>query len=166
MDPKKTAQLDPKLKEIYDRVMGTSVNNGTAQQQPQQPIPPQPVQAPKEPPAPPPLPPQAPKIVEPAQPQVKVAPTPPPPPAASTSVGDEEKYQLYQAGKAHKPEHKEEPKAEPKVSKDPQSQTKVEKNSMNILPVLFLVFGAIFFVGYAFFWIKFFKLNLPIPLPF
>lgn len=159
MDPKKTAQLDPKLKEIYDRVMGTSINNGTAQK------PPEPIAIPKEP-TPPPPPSQTTKIEEPVQEPQKAVPPPPPPTIDPSSTSEEQKYQLYQAGKTHKLEHKEEPKAEPKINKEPQGQTKPEKSSFKIFPILFLLFGALFFVGYAFFWIKFFKLNLPIPLPF
>lgn len=57
MDPKKTAQLDPKLKEAYDRVMGTVTSQVPSPQVAKPPPPPasEPLsQNPSMPPAPPP----------------------------------------------------------------------------------------------------------------
>jgi len=74
MDPKTSSSLDPKLKEVYDRVMGAPTNQATPQQQPIA------VATPPSPASATPTPPPATKWVPPS-------PLPPPPPPVASALG-------------------------------------------------------------------------------
>ena len=139
MDPQKLSQLDPKLREAYERVMGTTI---PAPQAPAQaPVPPAPV-APTPQPQPQPLQP-------PFSPQPQVVPEAVPAQPASNFVQMNSEIRT----------------AAPNIAPQAQAQTMVLKKKSGIMPVLFVFVGIIFIVIYALFWTKFFNLKLPF-LPF
>lgn len=107
MDPKKATNLDPKLKETYERIMNTHVVATPAPQTPVNPTTTQPVQAPQQPVASP-------------QPQPQSA------------------------------------NAAPLVTAPP-------KKTSNLMLVIYILAGVLFFIIYALFWIKFFNLSIPLP---
>ena len=102
MDKKLPQNLDPKLKEAYDRVMGFAQSTA-------QPITVTPTTA-------------IPKI--PQTPPIAVKPTP-------AFIANDSK-----------------------------------KESQSISPVILVVLAVVFFLVYAVFWVKFFQVPLPIPIPF
>lgn len=136
MDPKNIPQnLDPKLKEVYERVMGTPVG-GTSSQPPPTP----PNGAPKQP-----LPPQTqPKPAGPLPPP----PSPiPPPPLPQTSVPQNSKpFPVVNL-----------PAAAPKQ----EAAASVPQKKSHLTIVIFAIVGLVFFAVYALFWMRFF--NLPVP---
>ena len=136
MDPKNPADLDPKLKEIYERVMGTNVASSQAiSQKPAIPTTPQQSAIEKTP-----------------QPQAPQAPAQ----TTSTPIASPQSIQeKTSTGKVFL-EHQ---------SFKPQPQKTEEKKQQNMLPMLLFVGGIVFFAVYAFFWLKFFNVNL-ISLPF
>lgn len=119
MDPKKAAALDPKLKEIYDRVMSTKV----------------------------------------------------PPPADTPAVAPKPEVEVA-AKPAERMVVQTVPQAEtvaPRATTHTGSFIAKPQGSgkkSNVLPIILIVFGILFFVGYAIFWIKFFNFPLPFKLPF
>lgn len=154
MDPKNINQLDPKLKEAYDRVMGVDLSS--SQGQPAAPPPP-PVQTP--PPPPPlganPLPQTSPPVHDLPPAQNPNIPPPPPPlnPApeaqeASPPVPERRSPDVFQSFNASNQSEKQE-QANPSTSFKPKSKVST--------PILVFV-GAIFFVIYAILWGKIFGL--------
>lgn len=147
MDPKKPSTLDPKLKEVYERVMGTNLSAGS----PKSSLPPQPVR-----PAPPPQPAQQPVQLNYPQP---VSPQPPPPPirpvqAVGAATSPRYYSQIQEA-------------ASETVKINPPAKTAASvvagnvKNSSAALVAVFMVAIIIFFVVYAVVWMKFFKMPVP-----
>lgn len=171
MDPKNFAKLDPKLRETYERVMGTSI--------------------PQKPSVPPPPPTTVPSstaahtATAPAAPHIPVATMPAEPaiPQPSTVASTPEVVKPQPAGEshpattAHQPEkssvptepahphttiavhtavaapaHTEEKKAEAHVAGTPVPAWK---------KALFIIIGIAFFSAYAIFWLLFFKVQLP-----
>lgn len=109
MDKKLPQNLDPKLKEVYNRVMGFT-----------------PAQAP---------PPSYPAPQRPTVPQTTVVTSNPPP-------------------------------ALP-ISQTPTFVANTDsKTNQSVSPKILVVLAVIFFVVYMIFWVKFFNVNLPIPIPF
>lgn len=136
MDPKKT-QLDPKLKEVYDRVMGFNAINPsqTSPAVPQKTQIPQPIQTP------PPAPASSPTIL---------TQTP------QTPIVEHKKEEGVQSFNSSQQVIK------PKVDKNTQPEISgtTVKASSSKLP--FIIVGLVlFFAAYAFVWIKVFKLNIP-----
>lgn len=131
MDPKKMAQLDPKLKEAYERVMGSSTGAPSAPTATQAPasIPQSPItQTPME-------------SMHATIPVQNPAMTPPAPVVHATN------------------------NKQPGNNVNISSAFVATKKSAGISPLLLWVLGAIFFIAYAIFWIKFFNLSIPY-LPF
>ena len=126
MDSKQLNTLDPKLKETYERVMGTSSQPNVSQpitQKPttqSQPLQPQPFQ---------PIKPQP--IQQPIQ----------------TSKATPFQTQPTQTQPIQGP------------------QTKSIKKTNKMLPILLVLTGIVFLIGYTIIWLKIFNLNLPF-LPF
>jgi hypothetical protein len=156
MDPQKLSQLDPKLRDVYQRVMGTSIPMSQATpvntqnstqfapnfpqqqaQQMQQEMP-QPISIPK---------PIQPQFIPAQQP----IPTQRPPVINPTQMNPG-----MQAPAAPMPTATQNP------SPVPQAQAVVlrKKNSV-IIPILFGLVGIIFIVIYTLFWTKVFNLKLP-----
>lgn len=146
MDPKAANanfpnHLDPKLKEAYERVMGTATTK-------QEPNPAQPMPATQAPPA-----------SVPTQPPASPAATPPPTPIAS--------YQVPSLQPANSPfaattlstskTTPVKPSAKPTVS---------EKKSSPIMTILLVLGGIIFFLAYTIVCVKLLNVTLPFPLPF
>lgn len=131
MDPKKPAGLDPKLKEVYERVMG--INPIPTQPQPEPPKTPVVNQYP--------LKPQAPtnpsvtpfNMTPPIKPTLNFTP-PPTPKIPMESVS-----------------------SQPKSAEE----SAVNKKGAGVSPFLILTAGIAFFAVYALFWLKFFNINLP-----
>lgn len=149
MDPKTLASLDPKLRETYERVMGTSPVAGATPSQPTD-------ATAAAPPAPP-------------------APTPPDNPAVTTDAAAQAPAgQLFSpsapgappipsAGPAYTPENlgltQPMPAAQPLPS--PNMAMTGSQSTSSLLRILYIIGGIIFFVAYTYFWIKIFKLPLP-----
>lgn len=139
MDPK-TAQLDPKLKEAYERVMGTAM----------------PASGPQ---APKPVEPALPNLGEPTSPPTQNGPTPPtilPNPSPQPSTPGI----ITNSGIIT-------PSSTPKTPNNPPSvkaETTFVANSgksRGIPPILIFLLLILFFAGYAIFWVKFFNLSVP-----
>ena len=146
MDPQKLSQLDSKLREAYQRVMGTPILQS---QTPPMPTPPMPDPTPAPPPQPEPQPPPptggepTPNIEEPpAAPQPATPPIPepampiPPPAQADNFVQMNSEVASAQS-------------------------TAIKKKNGVMMPVLFGVMGLTFIVIYTFFWTKIFNFKLP-----
>ncbi|MDO8657463.1 MAG: hypothetical protein Q7K55_01885 [Candidatus Levybacteria bacterium] len=146
MDPKKPSTLDPKLKEVYERVMGTNLPSGSPQSSPQ----PQPVR-----PVPPPQQAQSTQgnIPQPVRPQ----PLPPIRPVQAAGAATNPPYysQIQEAAS-------ETVKINPPAKTPASVVTESPKNSSAVLIAVFMVVIIIFFVVYAVVWMKFFK--MPVPL--
>lgn len=150
MDPNTTNNLDPKLKDMYNRVMSTPVPPPVTPtpSAPTPPLTPDPVTSPN------PTPPQMPNPLP--QPEA-AAPTPPPP------IQPQPENQTPPTTEMHST-------MPIPVSPKPISAAIVgggtaKSKNMKFFPVL-LAFGAIIFFGvYTVFWVKFFNLSVPF-LPF
>lgn len=156
MDPQKLSQLDPKLREVYMRVMGTDVP------QPQAPSVQTPTSTP--PPAPPTLEPQTnptpelpiPQPVsqpQPAIPQPQPVPTPEPmpqqPPMQATNF-DQMNSEVQAA-----------PSSQNFLAPIPAAQTMAVKKKHHLLPILIVAAGLVFVAAYTLFWTKIFNFKLP-----
>ncbi|MBI4096457.1 MAG: hypothetical protein HY425_01940 [Candidatus Levybacteria bacterium] len=158
MDPQKLSQLDPKLRDAYQRVMGTVI--------PDPPVPaPQPTPQPE--PTPAPIAEPAPAIEEPAVPPAE-------PPAAPSipqqPISEPELTINPQPQAANFVQMNSEISAAPDVAAVPdsnfampaQAQTAtIKKKSNALMPILFVIAGVVFIVIYALFWTKVFNLKLP-----
>ncbi|MBI2337859.1 hypothetical protein HYU95_01635 [Candidatus Daviesbacteria bacterium] len=162
MDPKnQLSGLDPKLKEAYERVMGT-IPPASPKPSGGEPASPPPQQPPTQEPTPPPA--AIPQSPEPAalpqQPE-----SPPPPPAAETSaVSNEPSPSPIQP-----PVQPAEPPAQPDIKQPIHIATgfvanapKKEKvgGGLKISRPIFMALGVTFLVLYVFFWIRVFNLSL------
>lgn len=134
MDPQKLSQLDPKLREAYQRVMGT-------------PIPP--------PPPPPPMPDPNPV----PQPLPTPEPIPTPEPAMPKPVSEPQPAIPQQPPmQANNFVHMNSEVAAPM----PQTQTMaMKKKSGMMTPILFGIVGLVFIAIYTLFWTKIFNFKLP-----
>jgi hypothetical protein len=134
MDPQKLSQLDPKLREAYQRVMGTSIPN------PPQ-APPVQRQAPVPQPQPTPKSVETPSMPTPPSQHIEAIPTQPQP----IPVQAPSNFANFT----------------PPPS-TPQAQTiTMKKKSGIVMPIIFTIVGLIFIVIYTFFWTKIFNLKLP-----
>ena len=157
MDPQKLSQLDPKLRNAYQRVMGTVIpepqvapiqtqappltNNYTV------PAPPNPIPNPQPQP-------------EPQQPTVEPQPAINPQPVIPTQPTSNFVQMNSQVPAAP-------PAATPPTQNftvpTPQAQTMVSKKKKGgiMMPIFFVIVGLVSIAGYTFFWTKFFNLKLP-----
>ena len=136
MDPNATTNLDPKLKDMYNRVMSTPV-------------------------PPPQTPPPAPSIPAPAMPTQPEIPTPtaPPPPTPQpppTPIQSEPTTEMHAAIPLP---------AAPKPVSAAIIGGATKSKKMGIFPVIIALAGIIFLGVYTVFWVKFFNLSVPF-LPF
>ena len=165
MDPQKLSQLDPKLREAYQRVMGTPVPQPRGEpasprlqrgepvqaQTPPMPTPPMPDPTPMPPPQPEPEPPSptagvpTPIIEEPpaaSRPPIQPTPEPaipiPSPTQASNFV-----------------------QMNSEVGAMPDQTIALKKKNGIMMPVLFGVMGLVFIVIYTLFWTKIFNFKIP-----
>lgn len=158
MDPQKLSQLDPKLREAYQRVMGTSI--------------PQPQVAPIQTQTPPPPPPMPDPI-----PMPQPLPTPEPVPSPIPTI---EEPPAIPTPEPAMPEPVSEPQpaipqqppivasnfvqmnSEVAATPMPQAQTMtVRKKQGMMTPVLFGIVGLVFIAIYTLFWTKIFNFQLP-----
>jgi len=152
MDAQKLSQLDPKLREAYQRVMGTVIPEPAAPGQ--TPTPP-PADAPNIPtPVPTPTPQQpVPPVADPqptTNPQPTPEPTAPPQPASNF-------VQMNSAVEAA-PTLNSPNFAAPAA---PVQNTVVLKKKNTLMPLLFGIAGLVFIAIYTLFWAKIFNLKLP-----
>lgn len=184
MDPQKLSQLDPKLREAYQRVMGTPIPAPQAQPiQAQTPPPPPPMPDPtpiptpipeptptptppiEEPPtapepaiAPPASEPQSIPTPEPAIPEPQPAIPQPQPltpePAIPTPPAQANNFMQMNSEVAAAPSQN---FAAPAL----QAQTIALKKKNGMMPVLFGIVGLVFIVVYTLFWTKIFNFKLP-----
>ena len=176
MDPKQQInQLDPKLKEAYERVMGTPVGGAQAAQpngtipSTQPPAPATPVQsAPSAPMPPAPPAPPAPNQAAPAMPHF-TSPQPMPQPVMPMSQGAPAHVQQNPAanpfGLPAQPQAPSTPSAAPAAQGKPGAASHgfvANKKGLHISPIILIVAGVIFLLVYTVFWFKFF--NIPLPL--
>lgn len=146
MNPKNFPQnLDPKLKEAYDRVM--TMNPPTSQQTPTTP-------PPTDTPATPP------QTTTPAQP---AAPTTTPPPVQPTATPFSAAQPVQPIGMAAGTT----PLSAPITQAAPTATPgKSAKHGSPLMSVVFIVCGVVFILAYTLFWIKILNFKTPFPLPF
>lgn len=136
MNPKSVNDLDPKLKEAYERIMGTAVNSPAtkpAEQTPNEP----PAQTPNTP------------LMQ-TQPVVTQNSSPAQSPVQNTPIEPQ--------APTHNPFMQ---TPEPPVSvftQDGPIKAPTQKKKMNLLPIFLIVGGLIFFVVYIFVWARVFGL--------
>ena len=164
MDPQKLSQLDPKLREAYQRVMGTSIPTpppmpdptpAPAPQPEPSTIPTPPVQPPTPVPQPPPTGGPTPESSMPEPPVFEPQPAIPQPesiptPQASNFVQMNSEVPAAPAANT------------PNFSAPVQTQTvAIEKKSGVMIPILFGIAGLVFIAIYTLFWTKIFNFKLP-----
>lgn len=154
MDPKTLQPIDPKLKETYERVMGTSLTPPpSAGQNP--PPPPPPVQPTPPIESKPPIQPQPqPKLYPPLQSNNNETPPLQQPSPQSTPLQHTEKEAVTPPPNT--------PLTTPVVSEVKNNPTETTTERKRRVPRVFLVLGGVvFLIAYAFFWLKFFNLSIP-----
>lgn len=142
MDPKQPAQLDPKLKEAYDRVMGTATPPVASPTTPQPPVP---VATPNPAVTLPPT--QSTSAAPTTQP---AAPTPAEPPLTVAPVVMPHSTETVRIGGAT-----------PIEVQHTTTGVVVKGTKKGISPVIIALGAIVFLVVYSLFWIKF--LNVPVP---
>lgn len=181
MDPQKLSQLDPKLRDAYQRVMGTTIPQPqAAPAQAQTPTPPAPIpnppptpdpnpvpatpninpaitpdELPTQPIEPPVQPPTAPIMPEPtpvSEPQPAIPPQPEPTPTQQANNF----VQMNSEVPAVPAQNFSAPQPQPQT----QTVTVKKKNGM-MIPILFGIAGLVFIVIYTLFWTKIFNFKLP-----
>ena len=182
MDPQKLAGLDPKLRDAYQRVMGTTIPEPTAPSAPistPTPVTPDPTSQPQptltpEPTMPTPTP--APVMEEPTKPIEPIMPPAPEPqptvPVEPTPAPAVEPQPITNPQPQVMPEPAQptsnfvqmnsEVATSPNFSAPaPQAQTMAIKKKGKMMPVLFTIVGLIFVVIYTIFWAKILNFKLP-----
>lgn len=156
MDPQKLSQLDPKLRDAYQRVMGTTI--------PQPQTPPAQTQDPIQPisPTPAPQPQSTPAVTSASEPFITSQPAinqqPQSIPTPEMSVPAQPASNFVQMN-SEVPAPSQNFTAPPLM---PQAQTMaVKKKSGIMMPIIFGIVGLIFLVIYTLFWTKIFNLKLP-----
>lgn len=166
MDPKKLSQLDPKLREAYERVMGTTIPNlQVATDQKQTPLPAvalaeagTPINEPITPisnPTPQPQPQPTPVVPQPiTEPQPAINPQPEAIPTQQASNFVQMNSEVLAA-------------PTPTATSNPNFVTPIQtpiiaikKNNL-LIPILFGIVGLVFIVIYTLFWTKIFNFKLP-----
>ena len=160
MDPNKSGQLDPKLKEAYDRVMNATVTPPAGQSPP-----------------PPPPPPAAPNPVSPPGPlgteHSATLPPPPPPPLASPNIPvkpftqDSPRPDITStpfSGPLHNPDPVVSTTSSGTIaSKFPAYKAGTLKAGRggNVPTILWVLLAAVFFIAYTLIWIRVLGVSLP-----
>ncbi|MGH7246005.1 MAG: hypothetical protein ACREGI_03660 [Candidatus Levyibacteriota bacterium] len=179
MDPKQSAQqLDPKLQQAYDRVMGMKLDPAMPPTTPTTPVPDLPITpvdmpmptTPMDMPGQTPTMPTTPPAINP-QPDVPTTPTPTPVPL----IPEPQPNPLPSVEQALPTTPHEMPQEiTAKPHEMPQETVHFEGASaakhtektgkkMTISPVILILGGIVFFLVYTLIWVKVFNLNLPIP---
>lgn len=146
MDPKTPQNLDPKLKEAYDRVMGMAANNATPVQPPAAVNPAPQMAAPQ----------TAMPGVQGGNPAQSFMPQQPgtyPPMGGGAPAGGTPMPGM----------------GAPATSTAPATGTHAAKpshHSSPVMTVVYIICGIIFLLAYAVFWVKILNFELPFPLPF
>ncbi|HET9947228.1 MAG TPA: hypothetical protein VFQ63_04160 [Patescibacteria group bacterium] len=156
MDPKKPADLDPKLQETYDKLMNFQV---PAQTPGQPAAPADPAIAMQTPQTPPPADPMA---TPPAPSSPPVAPTPTqatPAAPAPTIPPSQPMHHTMPAGDVPVITHSEEVPAE-----KPKQEFKAKKSGIS--PIVWVILGIIFVIVYTLVWVKIFNIQLPFAIPY
>lgn len=163
MDPKSLANLDPKLRETYERVMGTTTGaDGASDLSPFAPSPTQPVAA-DAPPA------ETPPAAASTTDSSPAATTPDtafstPQPAAETPAANETATSptptAYMPVAEAQPAENVNPYAAATPFPSP-AEVAQSREVSPILRILYIVGAVIFFIAYTFFWVKIFNLPLP-----
>lgn len=152
MDAQKLSQLDPKLRDAYQRVMGTVIPEPTVPNQSPTP----PVNTPTTPTPNPTPQPAVPPVVDPqpvVNPQSTPQPTPEPASQQPTSNFTQMNSTVAAAPALNSPNFS--------APAAPIQNTAVFKKKSGLTPILFIIAG-IFFIGiYTLFWIKIFNLQVP-----
>lgn len=190
MDPQKLSQLDPKLRDAYQRVMGTvipepQVKSDLTQAPPPaspQPQPSDSIQTPTPPPSPTSIPDPTPQPQPQPEPEPASIPTPQPKPIPTPAAEPEPFFKpqpVSEPSPAINPQPEPPPAsnfvqmnsevpAAPTVSTQnfaapaPQAQTiALKKKSGMMMPVLFGIVGLVFIAIYTLFWTKIFNFKLP-----
>ena len=156
MDPQKLSQLDPKLRDAYQRVMGASTPQPQAPPSQAQTPPPTPAPTPTPAPEPKPIPPEpTPPIQEPPVPKGQPAipqpePAIPPKPPVQAINFDQMNSSVAAA------------QTSPNLTAPaPQAQTIPQKKKSSLMPILIGIAILVFIAVYALFWTKIFNLQLP-----
>lgn len=177
MDPQKLSQLDPKLRDAYQRVMGTPIPQ--VQTQPASPRG-EPVQA-QTPPPPPGQPSSMPDPIPTPAPMPQPEPTPTPTPTIQEPPVTPFEPPAAPPTPTPEPSIPQQPPTQPSnfvqmnsevasapsqnfttPSAVPQSQTiALKKKNGMMMPILFGVVGLVFIVVYTLFWTKIFNFKLP-----
>lgn len=168
MDPQKLASLDPKLRDAYQRVMGTTIPEPQTAPPAQMQAPPPPIEKPTTPteptvtptsePQPAPLTSQPIAEPQPAiNPQPQSIPTPQSIPAQPTSNFVQMNSEVAATPTFNSPNFS---------APASQTQTIALKKKNKMMPILFGIVGLIFIAVYTLFWTKIFNLKLPLKLPF
>jgi uncharacterized membrane protein len=157
MDQGQLSNLDPKLKEAYERIMGTAVAPQT--QTPAAVV--QPKTAPEQPAA------QsfAQPVIQHSVPPIQQQPQHPQPIQTPPVIAEPAVSQPSTAFAA--PSMTNSPLFDTDAANDQihayvASEVAGAKQSLKLIQVMYLVGGLVFFVVYAFFWMKFFNLALPL----
>lgn len=188
MDPQKLSQLDPKLREAYQRVMGTTIPEPPATpSQTQTSIPPNPDAASNPQPQPQLTPP-------PVNEPVPTIPTQPTPPSTPESEPASPTPPITEPQPTINPQPQSIPNPSPQsiptqpntsfvqmnseiptaqtanpqnfIAPPAQAQVMALKKKNKITPILFGFLGLIFLVIYTIFWAKILNFKLPFPIPF
>jgi hypothetical protein len=146
MNPKNVNDLDPKLKAAYDRIMGTTFNP-QSQNQP------------------------TPQNTQVAQPVTSTPTTPPPSPVTQPEEPASQnppimQTQVYTPGNPQPEPEPSKPNAEQQApatnssvfTSSPSSSPQMQKKKLNVLPMLLIIGGLIFFAVYIVVWAKVFGL--------
>jgi hypothetical protein len=187
MDPQKLSQLDPKLRDVYQRVMGTTIPEVKVSPV-QTPTPPLPTEASAKPDNPNPVPPTQPQAdptpIQPLipEPQPVTPPIPSPIPQSQPAINPQSEPQAIptpepisaqQATSSNFVQMNSEVAAAPTAAAIPMQNftapaaippvptMPLKKKKNALVPVLFTIVGLIFIAIYTFFWIRFFNLKLP-----
>lgn len=163
MDPQKLSQLDPKLRDAYQRVMGTpipEVQTQTPPPPPGQPSPmPDPTPTPTPMPQPEPTPTPTPTIQEPPVAPFE-PPAVPPTPVQEPAIPQQPPPSNFVQMNSEVASTPSQNFTNPGVA--PQSQTiALKKKNGMMMPVLFGIVGVVFIVVYTLFWTKIFNFKLP-----
>ena len=138
MDPKSTSSLDPKLRETYERVMGTNV---PSQKPPQKETP---------------LPPQVPPLTQPLKPQLQT-PEPSPLPGTDPLPISDEMVQSPVFGNQN-PFVETAPPPPEVLTRNAIVTPKPQNKKNKLMPLLLGLGGIVFFVVYGVIWAKLFGL--------
>ncbi|MDO8460918.1 MAG: hypothetical protein Q7S38_00585 [bacterium] len=145
MDPKTLPNLDPKLREVYERVMKTPITPPSPTSNIQPPPPASPSLG-----GPPPTP--QPPVSVPANNEPSPVPSAKPPVAQLSPTPQN----TFHSTQVFNPDT-----AVPPSTTSPSTDTAAPKSKGKISPVVLVLVGVVFFAIYAVVWISFFKVSLP-----